>query len=274
VENTGLVIVLERMRRCFWGRTQRNDIDTITLSLQQIFTCLDRLYHLLLPELTICLQTATHREPLAAQSIATQDASQHLYTTYCLWLQLQEIATSLDHLKPLCTLLVSTAPTTIEALDRSCSLYGAASIKQQLLRTGENAERTEVLAAITAAHIPRNTYYHWMQAVSLLTGRLEHWQHCNQQRARFAHDLPLSSGMATASAQVDILFDQMIAHTNRIFGVLLPEFHTIAHGDDETAATLLLDIVQQIDQITLLLDQHSTSLYHLTRAYAYQTALC
>ena len=267
MEKTGLPIVLERMHRCFWGRTQGNDLELLTTSLQQIFACADRLYHVLLPQLTFYAQEEDTAERMLAQP---HDTFSHLHAHYCTWTVLQEIEDTLNQLKPLCTLLINTTIAILEALDYSSSLYSATRIKHQLLLAGEDEERTDLLAALTTAHIPGQTYFHWMQAVSILTEQLQHWQYGNQRRFNFADRFALLATMIPTLGQLDSTLDLIADSTHRIFGILLPEFHTVARGDDETAATLLLDIVQKVDQIQLFLEAQSEPLHLLTREYAHK----
>lgn len=265
-ENTGLPIMLERIRRCFWGRTSQQDIDMLAISLAHIFARTDTLYHVLLPELSASLQQHPHH---VEQPLTEQDLPLH----YCVWTLLQEIESTLEHLEPLCNLLITTSIHIVEALDRSCSIYGAARIKRQLLLHGADEESTEVLAAISTDHIADSTYFHWMHAVSQVSARLQHWRTNNHTRLLFAQRFALFATMIPTLGQLDSALDLIAENTQAIFGLLLPEFHTVARGDDETAATLLLDIVQKIDQIQLAMDTQIEPLHILTREYAYKTTL-
>jgi hypothetical protein len=266
IENTGLTMVLERMRRCFWDRISNHHIDMLSMCLSNIFISVDELYRILLPELTTCLQrNPTHSE----KPITEQEISAH----YCIWSLLQDIENALEHLEPLCHLLINTIMTTVEALDRSCSIYGAARIKRQLLREGEDEESTEILAAISTAQISDHTYYHWMQAVRSLSEQLQQWQYCNQTRCSFAQQFDLFATMIPTLGQVDSMLDLIVDTMQAIFGQILPEFHMIARGDDETATTLLLDVTQKIDLILLTIHTQIEPLYILTREYAHKIKL-
>jgi hypothetical protein len=262
VENPGLAMVLERMRRCFWDRMPHQHIEVLSLCLCNIFTNVDELYRVLLPELTTNLQA----NPILSEDPITEGH-------YCIWNLLQDIESALEQLDPLANLLINTITAIIEALDRSCSIYGAARSKQRLLLDGEDEESTKLLTAISTAQISDTTCYYWMQAIRSLTDQLQHWQDCNQTRCSFAQEFALFASMLPTLGQLDSMLDLIVTTMQTIFGQLLPAFHTIARGDDETATTLLLDIMQKIDLILLTLNTQVEPLYILTREYVHKIQL-
>ncbi|WP_126551529.1 hypothetical protein [Dictyobacter kobayashii] len=115
-----------------------------------------------------------------------------------------------------------------------------------------------MLAAIEVAYIPDSTYYQWMQALRLLTTRLQYWQ----QYKKPAQDLfnPRASSQSllqSALSSIDTTLPLLRENIQTIFGTILPEFHTIPRGDDATVAIHLLNLMQYID---LLLDHIETLL--------------
>lgn len=221
-------MVLERMRRCFWDRMSNHHIDMLSICLSNIFTSVDELYRLLLPELTTCLQcnpidseepiTETNGAKTSNAPMARAKTSNAPTAHYCIWSLLQDIENALEHFEPLCHLLINTITTTVEFLDRSCSIYEAARIKRQLLREGEDEESTEILAAISIAHTSDHTYYHWMQAVRSLSEQLQQWQYCNQTRCSFAQQFNLFATIIPTLGQLDSMLDLIVDTMQAIFG--------------------------------------------------------
>ncbi|GER88573.1 hypothetical protein KDW_27350 [Dictyobacter vulcani] len=228
----GLEIVLGRLQRCFASRIAATDIEVLEFSLRQLFEQAYLLFGQLLPELTLCTNP-----PL------DQTDPAYFYRMNTL---LQDIESLLERLLPLLQLQLISAGTVLEALDRSCSLYGAAQIKKQLPQQGEDEERTVVLAAIEAALIPDSTYYQWMQALHVITGKLQNWQQQQESvsfSALFA-DLPL---LDPTLSSIDSTLPLMLECIQTIFSTILPEFHAVSRGDDETATIHLLNLMQYSD---------------------------
>jgi hypothetical protein len=264
-ETVGLDMVLERVRRCLSGRTSTHQTEILELSLRHIFISGDLLYNTLLTELT----TATNQLSLSTDDGQSSETETDLQIHYCIWSLLQEIEALSDHLEPLCQLLNNATTEILEALDRSSSIYA----HQYLTQEEQDADRTAILAAIEVAHIPDNTYYQWMQAVRLLTARLQSWQEANACRLAFAQHFAHIALVAPALNQIDATVDALLQTISAIFNTILPAFHTITKGDDETIAMLLLDLVQKSDQILLHLKTLTEPLCALIRQYGIESTL-
>jgi hypothetical protein len=262
----GLDIVLARMQRCFASRAYPQDTEILDVSLRHIFASANTLYSSLLPELTASTILTTTDTQLA-------QIEQSLHTHYCIWYLLQEIEALLERLEPLCQLLIGAATNILEAFDRSCSIYETSYIKKRLQQEGEDDENTEILAAIEVSHIPENTYYQWMQAVRLLTTRLQNWNTTNKTRTPFVNQFMPMTLAAPSLPHIDTAMDVLFENIHAIFGTMLPEFHTIAKGDDDTTATLLLDIVQKTDQILIQTRTCLEPLHTLIRQYGVESTL-
>jgi hypothetical protein len=242
-----LDIVLERFQRCLLGRIEKGDSEILDMSLRHIFENADILYSVLLPEMTQCtLHIIASNTPTAA----AYDAAPR----YWIKSVLQDIEASLERLEALSQLLITTTLSSLEALDRSCSVYGTARIKKRLLREGEDEECTEIFAAIEVAHIPDSTYYQWMQALRLLTARLNNWQEQHQTYPVFTTLLNTQNGIHPALEHIDTTMNQARKSITTLFGTILPEFHTVARGDDETVAALLLNVMQYTDLLLSYID--------------------
>lgn len=242
-----LDIVLERFQRCLYGRIEVGDSEILDMSLRHIFENADILYSVLLPEMTQCtLHIIASNTPSAA---AYDTAPQY-------WIKsvLQDIEAVLERLEALSQLLITTALTTLEALDRSCSVYGTARLQKRLQDEGGDEECTEIFAAIEIAHIPDSTYYQWMQALRSLTAKLTHWQEQHQTYPVFTTLLSTQNNIHPTLEHIDSTMNQARARIATLFGTILPEFHTVARGDDETTAALLLNIMQYTDLLLADID--------------------
>jgi hypothetical protein len=245
--SSDLDIVLERFQRCLLGRIETSDSEIFDISLRHIFENADILYSVLLPEMTQC---TLHIIASNTPSAAAYASAPH----YWIKSVLQDIEAVLERLEALSQLLNTTTLTTLEALDRSCSVYGTARIKKRLLREGENEECTEIFAAIEVAHIPDSTYYQWMQALRLLTARLNNWQEQHQTYPVFTSLLTTQNSLHPALERIDTTMDEARKSITTLFGTILPEFHTVARGDDEAISALLLNIMQYTDLLLSHID--------------------
>ncbi|GCE27245.1 hypothetical protein KDA_27290 [Dictyobacter alpinus] len=236
----GLEIVLERLQRCFANRISTAEIEVLEFSLRQLFEQANLLFGQLLPELA-----------LYANHLPDDGELTRFYNIKTL---LQYLDSTLEWLNPLVQLILKSTTMILEALDRSCSLYGAARVKKRLLLQGEDEETTEVLAAIEVALIPDSTYYQWMQALRIITVRLQGWQQQQMDHrafsALFAEQVHVNPALDSIGTTLPLLLDCF----QTIFGSILPEFHTVARGDDETATVHLLNLIQYTDLLRAHVD--------------------
>lgn len=247
VGSAELDIVLEHFQHCLLGRIEMSDSEILDISLRHIFENADILYNVLLPEMSQCtLHIIASNTPAAA----AYDTAPH----YWIKSVLQDIEAVLERLEALSQLLITTTLTTLEALDRSCSVYGTARIKKRLQQEGEDEECTELFATIELAHIPDSTYYQWMQALRLLTARLNSWQEQHQTYPIFTTLLSAQNGTHPALEHIDTTMNQARKCIATLFGTVLPEFHTVTRGDDATAAALLLNVMQYTDLLLADID--------------------
>ena len=268
LEASGLTIVLHRVQHCFKGRVSTYNTELLELGLRHIFVSADLLYSILLPELT----TMTNQQDTFVdnEDQSAPSTIQPPQTGFCAWPLLQELEALFIRLQPLCQLLNSATTNILEELDRSSSIY-----KHPYLQPEEHDMdlQDDALAASDVSHLPDNTYYQWMQAVRLLTDRLEVWQRANKERLLFVQNFTQSNPSASTLDQVDITLDALLLTLRKVFGTILPEFHTLEKGDDETIAMLLLDLIQKTDQTLLHLEALIEPLHALLHWYAMENTL-
>lgn len=242
-----LDIILERFQRCLIDRIDTADSEILDISLRHIFENADILYSALLPEMTQC---TLHMITSNTTASTGYDPAPQYWTKSVL----QDIKAVLERLEALSQLLITTVLTTLEALDRSCSIDGTAQIKKHLQHEGEDEEYTETFTAIDRTQNPDNTYYQWMQALKLLTDRLHGWQEQHQTYPVFTTLLTTQHNIHPALAHIDTTMNQARESIVTLFSTILPEFHTVTCGDDETLAALLLNIMQYTDLLLTYID--------------------
>lgn len=236
----GLEMALERLQRCLIGRVAIPEMEMLEMSLRCLFGLADQFYTALLPELTLTMAQV----PLSTKPT---DAQVRFTTAVEVKLLLQDVETILERSLSFCQLLLSVTTSMLAALDRSCSIYGAARIKKRLQQEGEDEERTDNIAAITASHIAASTHYQWMQAIRVVTEHVQGWQDMNTTRLPFAHVFGEQHPLQTTLLQLDTTIQLALDSLQYLFGTILPEFHTVALGDDATVALHMLNMMQYTD---------------------------
>lgn len=236
----GLELVLERLQRCLLGRISSAEIELLHVCLHQLFENTDLLYGLLLSDLY-------HHTNQLANSFYLPAVNKDNTLYSGLKIVLQDIEALLERQASLAQLLLSSTQYIFWALDRSCSLYGANRVKRRLQQEGEDEEKTEVLAALEVAYIPDSTYYQWMQALRLLTTRLQYWQQRKQACGSFSIIFASQTLLHPTLSSIDITLNQLRENIQTIFGTILPEFHTVPRGDDAALAVHLLNLMQYVD---------------------------
>ncbi|GHO87816.1 hypothetical protein [Dictyobacter formicarum] len=244
----GLELVLERLQRCLLGRISSAEIELLHVCLHQLFENTDLLYGLLLPDLY-------HHTNQLANSFYLPAVTVDNAPYGGLKIVLQDIEALLERQTSLAQLLLSSAQHIFGALDCSCSLYGANRVKRRLQQEGEDEEKTEMLAALEVAYIPDSTYYQWMQALRLLTARLQYWQQCKHACGSFSIIFASQTLLHPTLSSIDITLNQLRENIQTIFGTILPEFHTIPRGDDATLAVHLLNLMQYVDLLLKHIDR-------------------
>jgi hypothetical protein len=242
-----LDIILDRFQQCLIDRIDTADSEILDISLRHIFENADILYSALLPEM---IQCTLHM----IASNTTASAGYDPAPQYWIKSVLQDIEAVLERLEALSQLLITTALTTLEALDRSCSIYGTAHIKKRLQHEDEDEECAEIFTTVERLHSADNTYYQWMQALKLLADRLHGWQEQHQTYPVFTTLLTTQNNIHPALTHIDTTMNLARESIVTIFSAILPEFHTVTCGDDETIAALLLNIMQYTDLLLSYID--------------------
>ncbi|GLV58871.1 hypothetical protein KDH_56990 [Dictyobacter sp. S3.2.2.5] len=256
----GLELVLERLQRCLQGRLPRAEIELLLVCLRQLFENTDILYGLLVADLYHDVNQLAN-----ALSGSTADRDDSVYIG--LKIVLQDIEGLLERQTELAQLLLGSLQRVFCALDRSCSLYGANRVKRRLQQEGEDEEKTDILAALELAYIPDSTYYQWMQALRLLTTRLQYWQQCKQACGSFSIVFASKTLLHPILSSIDIALNQLRETIQTVFGTVLPEFHTVSRGDDTALALHLLNLMQYVDLLLHQLDRLREAIQIITDQY-------
>ncbi|MFL5626235.1 MAG: hypothetical protein ACJ788_11645 [Ktedonobacteraceae bacterium] len=245
----GVAIILERMLAYFAGRAREEDLHIFSFSLQHLFTHMDYLYRHALPAL---LQSS-----LIKMTPALSPMDDLLYQ-HTMWTKLRSIKQTLNRVEPLGHLLNDAAERILDALDltgdkeishEELTLHGASCADDQEWLLIYNHER-------------------WNLAVANLTETLHCCQEAYSQNSLFKDYFAQVLPSIPALVLLDDVFTTLLDCTGAIFGDILLNFQALSPGDDEIAATLLFDLMQQVDQLLLQIDRTLEPLHALTEHFA------
>jgi len=216
VDRKWLTMLLEGFFLYFQERAEKNDMEALIFCLHHLYCCIDDLYQSVLPALTT--------------STAEQQSGSMLSRRYRTWTHLREMQHSLEQIESLYHLLLGTATHILARLDST---------------SGEKREAKEDLSSLIETE-------QWQQAYDALTANLHAWQEHNEKRLSFSNIFSTMAGAASGSSgssliQMDSALTLLLDSASAIFGDIVPDFQAVSQGDDEVAATLLFDLMQQVD---------------------------
>ncbi len=244
-----IAIILERMLAYFAERAHEEDIHVFSFSLQHMFTHIDYLYRHALPAL---LQSSLMK---MAPALSSMDDLLYQHTT---WMKLRSIKQTLNRVEPLGHLLNDAAERMLDALDLSSD--EEISHEKFALQSASYADDQEWLRI--------HNQERWDLAVANLTGSLHCWQDACSQNALFKDYFAQVLPSIPALVLLDDAFAALLDCAGAIFGDILLNFQALSPGDDEVAATLLFDLMQQVDQSLLQIDRTLEPLHALTEHFA------
>jgi len=253
-ETMGLVIIVERLRTCFKRSIDAEDMELLGFSLHHLFYSVNLLYRRVLPDLTACTMHAAEGQEL------TRD----LGCQYCVWLHLQEAKRLLERIEPLCQLLngaIISILASLDALRRLEEEQKAQKLQTPGLQERKRQEKEQCWQETLAQG-------RWELALSILTERLNSWHQSHTKRISFTIQFANLLPHIPTLAHMDTAFDLLLDNAGAIFGEVLQDFQAISVGDDEAMATLLLDLMQKVDQLLLQIDILLEPLHILIRRYA------
>jgi hypothetical protein len=245
-ESVELTIVLARLNSYCNGQVSVEDLELLGFSLHHLFYSVSALYRDVLPELA-----AIGQPPLESR-----DGINDLLRLHRIWTRLQTVKRLLGKIEPLCHLLSNTITCILDALDAPQSDYYLHTVPpeiptqsyQEYLRYLEDQEE-------------------WERTVALLGEHVNAWQRCYEQRLFFATCFAHLSTAIPSLPQVDSAFASLLDAASAIFSDILLDFHAVSAGDAIAVATVLLDMMQKIDQILIQVDVLSEPLHALLKEH-------
>jgi hypothetical protein len=246
-----LSILSGQMIAYFGDRAYSEDMHALSFSLQHLYGSMDYLYRFVLPELL--------KTPRAAAGAETSPLDE-LVGRYTIWTKLRAIRQTFSRVEQLGTLLNDAAAAILDALD----LTGEAqnSLEKPVRKDHPAPAEPEWLRVLNQER--------WDLAFTKLTACLCSWQKEYSQLPLIASYFEPGHPSLPALASLDDVFAALLDSAGSIFGEILPEFHALSAGDDEIAATLLYDAMQQVDQ---LLQQFDLALEPLHALIEYFTIM-
>lgn len=245
----GVSVILEHMVAYFAERAHGEDLNVLSFSLRHLFGCMNYLYRSALPELlkTPVIKKSPERPPM--------DDPLGRHTT---WTRLRSIKQTLNRVEPLCDLLNDVVNRMLDALDLTSD--AEISLTKSALPNTLYTDEQEWLRILNMER--------WDLAMANLTACLHFWQaeysQCPLFVDYFARVLPPPPSLV----QLDDVFAAILDCAGTLFGEILSNFQALSPGDEEIAATLLFDLMQQVDQLLLQLDLTIEPLHALTEHFA------
>ncbi|HET7637268.1 MAG TPA: hypothetical protein VFK47_00875, partial [Ktedonobacteraceae bacterium] len=164
----------------------------------------------------------------------------------------------LNRVEPLCDLLNDVVNRMLDALDLTSD--AEISLTKSALPNTLYTDEQEWLRILNMER--------WDLAMANLTACLHFWQaeysQCPLFVDYFARVLPPPPSLV----QLDDVFAAILDCAGTLFGEILSNFQALSPGDEEIAATLLFDLMQQVDQLLLQLDLTIEPLHALTEHFA------
>lgn len=236
---SGPEIILGPLKTYFEGHADTDDLAILGFTLHHLFYSIDALYQIVLPELAESLN----------QAQASQTELDTLLCQHRIWLRLREMQHLLERIEPLCHLLNGATTSILDALD----IHSSARQQRELAtHPGDKQQQDEDQPYEQYLHVIEQEQ--WEQTIAMLTGSLHEWQNYHDQRFSFTIRFAELITTIPALAQTDSALDLLLESAGAIFGDILLNFQAIAPGDDESIATLLLDLMQKADQLLLDVD--------------------
>jgi hypothetical protein len=245
-ESVELTIVLVRLNSYCNGQVSADDLGVFDFSLHHLFYSISALYREVLPDLTVAGQPVPE----------SQDGIDDLLRLHRIWTRLQMVKHLLGKIEPLCHLLNNTITCILDALDAPQGDYYLHSAPpeiptqsyQEYLRYLEDQEE-------------------WERTVTLLGEHVNDWQRCYEQRLFFTTCFAHLSTSIPSLPQADSAFASLLDAASAIFSDILLDFHAVSAGDAIAVATVLLDLMQKIDQILIQIDALSEPLHALLKEH-------
>jgi hypothetical protein len=238
----GVSVILERMVAYFADRAHGEELNILSFSLRHLFGYMDYLYRSVLPEL---LETPE------------QSPIDDLLRRHTTWTKLRSIKQTLNRVVPLCDLLNDVVNRMLDALDLTSDVE--ISFTKSALQSALYADEQEWLRILNLDR--------WDLAIANLTACLHFWQEEYHQCSPFVDSFAQVLPVIPSLARLDDIFVTILDSAGALFGDILPNFQALAPGDDEIAATLLFDLMQQVDQLLLQLDLAIEPLHALTEHF-------
>lgn len=230
-----LTTLLTYIQTYFDQRIIAEDLESFTFCFHRIFNSIDTLYLLRLPDLAVY----TNRLNTLANIQAQIDVHYHI------WLCLQATKQQLERLEAHCQL----------ATNLTFALLTALSLEEPPINTQE----------LLYQHII--TQEEWERELTVITERSNDWLQSHHNCPPLIAQFPHIPAMLHGDTALDALLDNACA----IFSDIFADFRTLTPGDDETLATLLLDIMQKVDLILLQVDIVLEQLYPLLKQFTVNT---
>ena len=207
-------------------RVKAQEIEVFRFCLHHIFLCIDTLHRLDLSEITTAHKTSG------------------LTTYHRDWQQLVSLMGNIERIESLCQLLQGALLSLLDGLDTAPHTATLASC------AGSNGTDT-----IAEQHeLSQVAHEQWNMAYTALADRFEHWQLCSIRHMSFLDRFAQFMQFIPTLPQMDSALAELLEHGIAIFGDILLDFQAVSTGDEEAAATLLLDIAQKADQIIICTD--------------------
>jgi hypothetical protein len=239
----GVSVILEHMVAYFAGRAHGEDLNVLSFSLRHLFGCMDYLYRSALPEL---LKTP-EQSPMG-----------DLLCRHTTWTRLRSIKQTLNRVEPLCDLLNDVVNCMLDALDLTSDVK--ISLTKSALQGALYADEQEWLRILNLER--------WDLATANLTACLHSWQEEYSQCSLFVDYFTEVLPVIPSLARLDDISATILDSAGALFGDILPNFQALSPGDDEIAATLLFDLMQQVDQLLLQSDLSIEPLHMLIEHFA------
>ena len=255
----GLSVILGQMVAYFSGRASVDDMDVLSFSLHHLFCRADYLYRIALSELMSCSPS-----PITEQAFR-DDLLRHQH----IWTKLRAIKHTIDRMEPLCNLLSDATQCILDALDLTSEVPPSFEDPARcFVHHSDGQTSQDSQNAQNWLHTLNQE--RWEQALTTLTEHLRYWQQSYEQLAPFARHFGRVMPAIPALSEVDEVFSIVLDSAGAIFGDILPGFQAVSVGDDDAVATLLFDLMQQVDQLLVQFDKTLEPLHALIEHFAFK----
>lgn len=270
----GIDDALKKICGYFSSRIGVADIEILSFCLRHIFYNTNQIYAFLLPELTACTTESTQLEkdhPRARNMPMRNMNTKSINIQYRIWSSLQELEATLERLEPLCQLIISATTNMLNELDRTCSVRPKTqpmeTDKAQQTQSGPTNKRQN------DNHIQGDDDNKWQWGLARAIEKIGLCAKYNQSRLSFSVQFAILEPMIPDLTQIDSALDNLFKSICAIFCDILPDIQCSVRDEDESSATLLLDLIQRCDQILLQLVILADPLHVLMGQYTLETTL-